>query len=149
MGGDDAFGDLGPADEEHLGEPVVERRRPTALDLGVRDADGFLSIVDRKKELVIRGGVNIYPREVEEVLVRHPAVSEVAVIGVPDEKRGEEICAVVVARTDADPVTADELIAWSRERLGRHTYPRIVRFTEALPLGPTGKVLKRALTASS
>ncbi|GAA3476345.1 long-chain fatty acid--CoA ligase [Streptomyces yanii] len=118
-------------------------------DLGVRDADGFLSIVDRKKELVIRGGFNIYPREVEEVLVRHPAVSEVAVIGVPDEKRGEEICAVVVVRTDAGPVTADELIAWSRERLGRHKYPRIVRFTEALPLGPTGKVLKRALTAST
>ena len=118
-------------------------------DLGVRDADGFLSIVDRKKDLIIRGGFNIYPREVEEVLVRHPVVSEVAVIGVPDEARGEEICAVVVVRPDAGPVTADELIGWSRERLGRHKYPRIVRFTEELPLGPTGKVLKRALTATS
>lgn len=117
-------------------------------DLGVRDADGFLSIVDRKKDLVIRGGFNIYPREVEEVLVRHPGVSEVAVIGVPDEARGEEVCAVVVVRPDAEPVTADELIAWSRERLGRHKYPRIVRFTERLPLGPTGKVLKRALAVT-
>ncbi|MFE3902523.1 long-chain fatty acid--CoA ligase [Streptomyces sp. NPDC059153] len=118
-------------------------------DLGVRDEDGFLSIVDRKKDLVIRGGFNIYPREVEEVLVRHPAISEVAVIGVPDEARGEEICAVVVLRADAGAVTAEDVIAWSRDRLGRHKYPRIVRFTETLPLGPTGKVLKRALTAAS
>ncbi|MGW1193545.1 long-chain-fatty-acid--CoA ligase [Streptomyces sp. NPDC002559] len=118
-------------------------------DLGVRDEDGFLSIVDRKKDLIIRGGFNIYPREVEEVLVRHPAVLEVAVIGVPDETRGEEICAVVVVRPDADGVTEQDVIAWSRERLGRHKYPRIVRFAEALPLGPTGKVLKRALTAAA
>ncbi|MCX4674130.1 long-chain fatty acid--CoA ligase [Streptomyces sp. NBC_01433] len=118
-------------------------------DLGVRDADGFLSIVDRKKDLIIRGGFNIYPREVEEILIRHPAVGEVAVIGVPDDARGEEICAVVVVRPDAEPVTGDELIAWSKERLGRHKYPRIVRFTERLPLGPTGKVLKRALTATT
>ncbi|MFF8918507.1 long-chain fatty acid--CoA ligase [Streptomyces sp. NPDC015032] len=118
-------------------------------DLGVRDEDGFLSIVDRKKDLVIRGGFNIYPREVEEVLVRHPAISEVAVIGVPDEARGEEVCAVVVLRSDADAATEEDLIAWSRDRLGRHKYPRIVRFTETLPLGPTGKVLKRALTATS
>ncbi|MFF9345852.1 long-chain fatty acid--CoA ligase [Streptomyces sp. NPDC014734] len=115
-------------------------------DLGVRDEDGFLRIVDRKKDLVIRGGFNIYPREVEEVLVRHPSVSEVAVIGVPDEARGEEICAVVVRRADADAVTEEDLIAWSRDRLGRHKYPRIVRFAPSLPLGPTGKVLKRALT---
>ncbi|MEU3214464.1 long-chain fatty acid--CoA ligase [Streptomyces sp. NPDC006971] len=116
-------------------------------DLGARDEDGFLRIVDRKKDLVIRGGFNIYPREVEEVLVRHPAVGEVAVIGVPDEERGEEICAVVVTRAEAGAVTEEELIAWARERLGRHKYPRIVRFTDALPLGPTGKVLKRALTS--
>ncbi|MER6606894.1 long-chain fatty acid--CoA ligase [Streptomyces sp. NPDC000927] len=116
-------------------------------DLGARDGDGFLRIVDRKKDLVIRGGFNIYPREVEEVLVRHPAVGEVAVIGVPDEERGEEICAVVVTRAEAGAVTEEELIAWARERLGRHKYPRIVRFTDALPLGPTGKILKRALTS--
>ncbi|MEU9702493.1 long-chain fatty acid--CoA ligase [Streptomyces sp. NPDC047981] len=114
-------------------------------DLGVRDEDGFLSIVDRKKDLVIRGGFNIYPREVEEVLVRHPSVAEVAVIGVPDEARGEEICAVVVLRPGAGDVGAAELVEWSKERLGRHKYPRLVRFVDAMPLGPTGKVLKRAL----
>ncbi|MFD4828979.1 long-chain fatty acid--CoA ligase [Streptomyces uncialis] len=118
-------------------------------DLGVRDADGFLSIVDRKKDLIIRGGFNVYPREVEEVLVRHPAVSEVAVIGVPDPARGEEVCAVVVLRKDSAGsmagVTADELVDWSRERLGAHKYPRLVRFTDALPLGPSGKILKREL----
>ncbi|MFE6856921.1 long-chain fatty acid--CoA ligase, partial [Streptomyces sp. NPDC057674] len=118
-------------------------------DLGVRDVDGFLRIVDRKKDLVIRGGFNIYPREVEEVLVRHPAVSEVAVIGVPDDARGEEVCAVVVRREDAAPLSEDELVDWSRERLGRHKYPRIVRFVEELPLGPTGKILKRALVAQA
>ncbi|CAM5496013.1 long-chain fatty acid--CoA ligase [Streptomyces tanashiensis] len=116
-------------------------------DLGVRDEDGFLRIVDRKKDLVIRGGFNIYPREVEEVLVRHPSVSEVAVIGVPDEARGEEVCAVVVRREGAAPLSEEELVDWSRERLGRHKYPRIVRFVEELPLGPTGKVLKRALVS--
>ncbi|MFD7320266.1 long-chain fatty acid--CoA ligase [Streptomyces sp. NPDC059875] len=117
-------------------------------DLGVRDEDGFLSIVDRKKDLVIRGGFNIYPREVEEVLVRHPAVSEVAVIGVPDDAKGEEVCAVVVLRAGAGPVTAEELVDWSKERLGRHKYPRVVRFVDALPLGPSGKVLKRALVSA-
>src|SRR4029077_12216607 len=86
-------------------------------DLGSKDEDGFLSIVDRKKDLIIRGGFNVYPREVEEVLVRHPAVSEVAVIGVPDEARGEEICAVVVLRAGTETVTGQELIDWSKERL--------------------------------
>ncbi|MFE2015507.1 long-chain fatty acid--CoA ligase [Streptomyces sp. NPDC059491] len=117
-------------------------------DLGSRDEDGFLRIVDRKKDLVIRGGFNIYPREVEEVLVRHPSVAEVAVIGVPDERKGEEVCAVVVRR-EGSPLTEDALVEWSRERLGRHKYPRIVRFVDALPLGPTGKVLKRALVSGS
>lgn len=111
-------------------------------DLGVRDEDGFLTIVDRKKDLIIRGGYNVYPREVEEVLARHPAVAEAAVIGLADPARGEEICAVVVLR---DEVTEEELVAWSRERLGRHKYPRIVRFLPELPLGPSGKVLKREL----
>jgi long-chain acyl-CoA synthetase len=112
-------------------------------DLGTKDADGFVTIVDRKKDLVIRGGFNVYPREVEEVLARHPAVAQVAVIGVPDEVQGEEICAVVV--TGPEGVTADELIAWSREHLGRHKYPRQVRFVDQMPLGPSHKVLKREL----
>jgi long-chain acyl-CoA synthetase len=112
-------------------------------DLGTKDADGFVTIVDRKKDLVIRGGFNVYPREVEEALARHPAVVQVAVIGVPDEVQGEEICAVVVA--DGDGLTEEELINWSRNRLGRHKYPRLVRFVDALPLGPSHKVLKREL----
>jgi long-chain acyl-CoA synthetase len=112
-------------------------------DLGTKDESGFITIVDRKKDLVIRGGFNVYPREVEEALARHPAVQQVAVIGVPDAVHGEEICAVVVA--DAGGVTAEELIEWSKEKLGRYKYPRQVRFVESLPLGPSHKVLKREL----
>ncbi|WP_327010290.1 long-chain fatty acid--CoA ligase [Dactylosporangium sp. NBC_01737] len=112
-------------------------------DLGTKDADGFVTIVDRKKDIVIRGGFNVYPREVEEVLARHPEVAQVAVIGVPDPVHGEEICAVVVASSPS--LLAEDLIAWSRERLGRHKYPRQVRFVDALPLGPSHKVLKREL----
>ncbi|MFJ7071354.1 long-chain fatty acid--CoA ligase [Streptomyces sp. NPDC098781] len=113
-------------------------------DLGTRDADGFLTIVDRKKDLIIRGGFNVYPREVEEVLARHPAIDQVCVLGLPDEERGEEICAAVVLRPGATE-TPEEIVAWSRERLGRHKYPRVVRLLTELPLGPSGKVLKREL----
>ncbi len=112
-------------------------------DLGTKDEQGFITIVDRKKDLVIRGGFNVYPREVEEALARHPAVVQVAVIGVPDPVHGEEICAVIVP--DPGGVTAAELIEWSKERLGRHKYPRQIRFVESLPLGPSMKVLKREL----
>jgi long-chain acyl-CoA synthetase len=112
-------------------------------DLGRKDEQGFITIVDRKKDLVIRGGFNVYPREVEEALARHPAVQQVAVIGVPDAVLGEEICAVVVP--DPGGVTEDELIEWAKEKLGRHKYPRQVRFVDELPLGPSHKVLKREL----
>ncbi|QIJ65835.1 long-chain fatty acid--CoA ligase [Streptomyces sp. JB150] len=115
-------------------------------DLGTKDADGFLRIVDRKKDVIIRGGYNVYPREVEEVLMRHPGVAQVAVIGLPDELHGEEVCAVVVTARGAAP-DAEDVIGWSRERLGRHKYPRRVEFTDALPLGPSLKVLKRELRA--
>ncbi|MFT9671159.1 long-chain-fatty-acid--CoA ligase [Streptomyces rhizosphaericola] len=113
-------------------------------DLGVRDQDGFLTIVDRKKDLIIRGGFNVYPREVEETLARHPGIAQVSVVGLPDDVRGEEICAAVVARPGAR-LHPDELVEWARERLGRHKYPRIVRVLGSLPLGPSGKVLKREL----
>jgi len=112
-------------------------------DLGTKDADGFLTVVDRKKDIIIRGGFNIYPREVEEVLARHPAIVQVAVIGVPDAVLGEEICAVVVV--DQGGVSAEELIDWSKERLGKHKYPRKVRFVDEMPMGPSHKVLKREL----
>ena len=128
--------------EEATRQAVVDGWFRTG-DLGTRDADGFITIVDRKKDLVIRGGFNVYPREVEEALARHPAVQQVAVIGVPDPVHGEEICAVIVP--DPGGITADELIEWSKEKLGRHKYPRQVRFVESLPLGPSMKVLKREL----
>ncbi|MEV7127720.1 long-chain fatty acid--CoA ligase [Streptomyces sp. NPDC093260] len=115
-------------------------------DLGTKDDEGFLRIVDRKKDVIIRGGYNVYPREVEEVLLRHPGVGQAAVIGLPDELHGEEVCAVIVPAPGA-PADADEVTAWSRERLGRHKYPRRVEFVDALPLGPSMKVLKRELRA--
>ncbi|MFB6517721.1 long-chain fatty acid--CoA ligase [Streptomyces sp. NPDC056401] len=113
-------------------------------DLGVHDADGFLTIVDRKKDLIIRGGFNVYPREVEETLARHPSVARVSVFGLPDETRGEEICAAVVLRPGAAD-TPQDIVAWAREHLGKHKYPRVVRLFDELPLGPSGKVLKREL----
>jgi long-chain acyl-CoA synthetase len=111
-------------------------------DLGTKDADGYVRIVDRKKDMVIRGGYNVYPRDVEEVMLRHPAVAQVAVIGLPDAQYGEEVCAVVVKDGS---VTEEELIAWSKEQLAAYKYPRRVIFTDAFPLGPSGKVLKREL----
>jgi long-chain acyl-CoA synthetase len=113
-------------------------------DIGTKDADGFITIVDRRKDLIIRGGFNVYPREVEEVLIRHPDVGQVAVIGVPDAERGEEVCAVVVPRP-GHQVDPGALVAWSRERLAGHKYPRLVRVLPELPVGPSQKVLKREL----
>jgi long-chain acyl-CoA synthetase len=116
-------------------------------DLGTKDADGYLTIVDRKKEMILRGGFNVYPREVEEALIRHPGVGQVAVIATPDEKYGEEICAVVVRDSAAPEVTAEELKAWAKERVASYKYPRIVYFVDAMPMGPSGKILKRQLVA--
>jgi long-chain acyl-CoA synthetase len=113
-------------------------------DLGAKDEEGFIRIVDRKKDLILRGGYNVYPREVEEVLVRHPAVDQVAVVGVPHETHGEEVLAVIVARDGAEP-DAEAILAWAGERVARHKRPRLVRFVDELPLGPSRKVLKREL----
>ncbi|TYC06700.1 long-chain fatty acid--CoA ligase [Micromonospora sp. WP24] len=115
-------------------------------DLGHKDADGFVTIVDRKKDMIIRGGFNVYPREVEEALARHPAVGQVAVIALPDPRHGEEICAVVVPDPGGPGAPSEaDLIDWAREHLGRHKYPRQVRYVDALPIGPSHKVLKREL----
>jgi len=112
-------------------------------DIGIRDANGSYRIVDRVKDMIIRGGFNVYPREIEEVLYAHPAIVEAAVIGVSHESHGEEVKAVVVSR---DPkLTADGVIAYCKERLAAYKYPRIVAFAESLPKGPTGKILKREL----
>jgi long-chain acyl-CoA synthetase len=113
-------------------------------DIGVLDEDGYLTIVDRKKDMLIRGGTNVYPREIEEVLMTHPAVSLAGVIGVPDERLGEEVKAFVVLKPGA-ALTEQELITWSKEQLAAYKYPRSVEFRESLPVGATGKVLKRAL----
>jgi long-chain acyl-CoA synthetase len=112
-------------------------------DVGVRSPDGSYEIVDRVKDMIIRGGFNVYPREVEEVLYGHDAIVEAAVLGVPHESHGEEVKAVVVS---SDPqLGADDLIAWCKQRLAAYKYPRIVEFSESLPKGPTGKILKREL----
>jgi long-chain acyl-CoA synthetase len=113
-------------------------------DIGYADEDGFFFIVDRMKDLVIRGGYNVYPREIEEVLYAHPGILEAAVIGKPDERLGEEVVAVVVRRDGAD-LDAEDVIAYCRERLAAYKYPREVRFMTELPKGPSGKILKAAL----
>ncbi len=115
-------------------------------DLGKRDADGYFYIVDRSKDMIIRGGYNVYPREIEEVLMEHPAVSLAAVIGVPHESHGEEIKAVVIKAKDHDDVSEEDLVAWSKEQLASYKYPRIVQFVDELPMTATGKILKRELS---
>jgi long-chain acyl-CoA synthetase len=113
-------------------------------DIGTRDAEGYYFIVDRKKDMIIRGGFNVYPREIEEVLYAHPAIAEAAVIGVPHESHGEEVKAVVAFRSGMS-ATQEEIIAYCREKLAAYKYPRIVEAIESLPKGPTGKILKREL----
>jgi long-chain acyl-CoA synthetase len=113
-------------------------------DIGILDGDGYLAIADRKKDMIIRGGFNVYPRELEEVLVTHPAVSLAAVIGVPDARLGEEVKAYVVRKPGASLDEA-ELLAWCREQFAAYKYPRHIEFRDSLPISATGKVLKREL----
>ncbi|MGI9098314.1 MAG: long-chain-fatty-acid--CoA ligase [Solirubrobacteraceae bacterium] len=114
-------------------------------DLAKVDEDGYFFIVDRKKELIIRGGYNIYPREVEEVLYEHPAVREVAVVGVPHEELGEEVGAAVALK-DGMEVDPEELKAFVKDQLASYKYPRKVWLVDDLPKGPTGKILKREIS---
>jgi long-chain acyl-CoA synthetase len=113
-------------------------------DLGYFDDDGYLFIVDRKKDLIIRGGYNVYPREIEEVLYAHPGVLEAAVIGVPDERLGEEIKAFVVPH-EGVALTQEEIIAYVKEQVAAYKYPRIVEFRSEFVHGATGKILKTEL----
>src|SRR4051794_33802904 len=114
-------------------------------DIANVDDDGYFFIVDRKKDMIIRGGYNVYPREIEEVLYEHPAVSEAAVIGVPDASMGEEVGAAVVLKEGAE-ASADEIRAYVKERVAAYKYPRKIWFPEdGLPKGPTGKILKREI----
>jgi long-chain acyl-CoA synthetase len=113
-------------------------------DIGYRDSDGAYFIVDRKKDMIIRGGFNVYPREVEEVLYAHPDVVEAAVIGVPHSSHGEEVKAIVVT-APGKTLTDEDVIEYCKQNLAAYKYPRIVEFLDALPKGPTGKILKREL----
>jgi len=113
-------------------------------DIGKMDEDGYFYIIDRTKDMVIRGGFNVYPREIEEVLLTHPAVSMAAVIGVPHESLGEEVKAFVILKESAE-ITETELIAWAKQNMADYKYPRIISFMEDLPMTATGKILKKEL----
>jgi long-chain acyl-CoA synthetase len=163
----DSQGRALPAGAEHVGEIVVRganvmtgyHNNPEATaeafaggwfhtgDLGYLDEDGFLFIVDRIKDLIIRGGYNVYPREVEEAIYTHPAVAEAAVIGVPDATMGEEVHAIV-AIAAGQSVTEGELIDFVKQRVAAYKYPRTVEFRDSLPKGATGKILKKELRPS-
>jgi long-chain acyl-CoA synthetase len=115
-------------------------------DIGYLDAEGYLYIVDRKKDLIIRGGFNVYPRDVEDALVRHPAVQMAAVVGRPSERHGEEVVAFVSLAADAE-ITGDDLVEWAREHIGGYKYPREVHLIDAIPLTPVGKIDRKAVRA--
>ncbi len=155
-----------PDDPEQVGEIAIKGpnimkgyyNRPDATDeairdgwfrsgdLGRKDEDGWYYIVDRSKDMIIRGGFNVYPREIEEVLLTHEAVSLAAVVGVPHESHGEEIKAFVILK-DGASVTEEELVAWGKEQMAGYKYPRIIEFRDDLPMTATGKILKRELVS--
>jgi long-chain acyl-CoA synthetase len=114
-------------------------------DMGRTDSDGYFYIVDRIKDLIIRGGYNVYPREVEEVLYEHPKIREAAVVGVPHDEYGEEVAAAVVL-CPGEELDATEVSAYVKDRIAAYKYPRVVWFIDELPKGPTGKILKREIT---
>ena len=115
-------------------------------DMARVDEDGYYYIVDRRKDIIIRGGYNVYPREIEEILYQHPAVREAAVIGVPHPQYGEEVAAAVEIVPGAS-VTPDELREYIRQQVAAYKYPRIVWFVDELPKGPSGKILKKEVKA--
>lgn len=133
----------------HAPEATAEALRGGWLhtgDLGYLDDEGYLFIVDRKKDLIIRGGFNVYPRDVEDVLVEHPAVDMAGVIGRADKVHGEEVVAFVTVRA-GESLSADELVAWSRRRIGGYKYPREIHVVDSIPLTPVGKLDRKALRA--
>ena len=144
--------DRHPRAQRDEGLLAAARREPAAIrdgwfhtgDMASRDEDGFYFIVDRKKDMIIRGGFNVYPREIEEVLYEHPAVLEAAVVGTPHPTHGEEVVAAVAVRPDAT-ATPEELRDWVKARVAAYKYPRHVWLVDALPKGATGKVLKREI----
>ena len=150
-------GEIGEICSRQLGQMlgyVDAARTPEALrdgwvhtgDVGYLDEDGFLYIVDRKRDMVVSGGFNVFPRQVEDVLLGHPAVAQAAVIGIPHPKWGEAVHAVVVLR-DGATASADDLIGAVKKQLGGVCAPKTVEFADALPVNPAGKLDKRALRA--
>jgi len=117
-------------------------------DLGRKDEEGYIYIVDRVKDMIIRGGFNVYPREIEEVLMTHPAVSLAAVIGILHEQHGEEIKAFVIP-VEGETVSAEDIILWSRDQMAAYKYPRIVEIRASLPMTATGKILKKELKSEA
>jgi long-chain acyl-CoA synthetase len=117
-------------------------------DVGYQDQDDYLFIVDRKKDLIIRGGFNVYPRDVEDALLEHPDVVVAGVVGRPDRERGEEVVAFVSLRPGADETTPERLIEWARGRIGGYKYPREVHVMESVPLTAVGKIDRKALRAA-
>ena len=113
-------------------------------DIGQFDEDGYLYITDRVKDMIIRGGFNVYPREIEEVMMTHPAVSLAAVVGVPHDRHGEEIKAYVILKQGAQ-ADADEIVTWCKDNMAAYKYPRLVEIRDSLPMTATGKILKREL----
>jgi acyl-CoA synthetase (AMP-forming)/AMP-acid ligase II len=116
----------------------------TVGDIAVRDADGFISIVDRKKDMVVTGGINVYPREIENVIIVMPGIRDVAVVGTPDRQWGEALHAFIVVANGSRP-DADAIMAHCRERLSGHKVPRTISFIAELPRNAGGKILKTAL----
>jgi long-chain acyl-CoA synthetase len=113
-------------------------------DVGYLDDDGYLFLVDRKKDLIIRGGFNVYPRDVEDALVEHPDIEMAGVVGRPSPVHGEEVVAFVAPRAGATP-DPETLISWARERIGGYKYPREVHLVDSIPLTPVGKIDRKAL----
>lgn len=111
-------------------------------DLGTMDAQGYLKITGRSKEMIIRGGLNIYPREIEDVLFSHPNIADVAVLGIPDERWGEQIAAVIRLNDGENPPTPEALKTFCTDRIARHKCPVYWYFVEEFPLTPTGKIQK-------
>jgi fatty-acyl-CoA synthase len=132
-------------DPDKTAEAIDAARWMHTGDLAVIDANGFCSIVGRSKDMVIRGGENIYPREVEEFLYRHPSVLDVQCVGVPDAKYGEELCACIILRPGTQATTAEDIRAFCDGQIAYYKIPRYVRFVEEFPMTVTGKIQKYLL----
>jgi len=128
-------------DEERTGQVIDKARWMHTGDLAVIDAEGYCNIVGRIKDMVIRGGENIYPREIEEFLYRHPKIQDVQVFGVPDPKFGEELCAWIKPRA-GETLSAEEVQAFCRDQIANYKVPRIIRFVDEFPMTVTGKMQK-------